>query len=250
MAKGTSDVSKAARLKAMREGGKHLGRIRRELLSMLAPGLDLFKVELQAQKQIRAIGAAANFSEVNGYGFATCLMVNDEVVHVKPRRRILKKGDLVTVDVGLKWHGWHLDTADSILVSETDDRFVATGRIALMRAIARAVPGNRVGHISQAMQKVIEGNGYSSVRKYCGHGIGRSIHEEPQIFCFLDKPMKETMLLKEGMTVAVEVMMNEGGNEVIIEKDGWYCHSADGSRSAQFEHTILITSGTPEILTL
>lgn len=234
----------------MREGGRHLGRIRRKLLSMLAPGFDLFEVELQAQKQIRAIGAVANFSEVSGYGFATCLMVNDEVVHVKPLRRILKKGDLVTVDVGLKWHGWHLDTADSILVSEADDRFVTTGRIALQKAIARAVPGNRVGHMSQAMQKVIEGNGYSSVRKYCGHGIGRSIHEEPQIFCFLDRPIKETMLVKEGMTIAVEVMMNEGGSEVIIERDGWYSHTADGSRSAQFEHTVLATKDGPEILTL
>lgn len=233
----------------MREGGHHLGRIRRKLLSMLAPGLDLFEVELQAQKQIRAVGAVPNFSEVDGYGFATCLMVNDEVVHVKPRHRILKKGDLVTVDVGLKWHGWHLDTADSILVSEADDRFVSTGRIALTKAIAQAVPGNRVGHMSRAMQKVIDGNGYSSVRKYCGHGIGRSIHEEPQIFCFLDKPIKETMLVKEGMTIAIEVMMNEGRSEVLIEKDGWYSHTADGSRSAQFEHTVLVTKDGPEILT-
>ena len=237
------------RLQAMRVGGKHLGTIRRSLISMLVPGFDLIEIEIEAQKKIRAIGAIPNFAAINQYGFATCLMVNDEVVHVKPRHRILKKGDLVTVDVGLSWQGWHLDTADSLLVAEKDDRFAATGRTALKKAITQAIVGNRVGHISQAMQKVIESNGYSAVRKYCGHGIGRSLHEEPQIFCFLDQPLEETMVLKEGMTIAVEVMMNEGGSNVVIESDGWYCHTADGSRSAQFEHTILVTKDGPEILT-
>lgn len=233
----------------MREGGQHLGRIRRHLMSLLSPDFDLFRIEEEAQKQIRAIGAVPNFAEVDHYGFATCLMINDEVVHVKPRHRNLKKGDLVTIDVGLKWRGWHLDTADSILVGEGDDRFVASGRIALKKAIAKAAPGNHIGDISRAMQRIIESNGYSPVQKYCGHGIGRSIHEEPQIFCFLDQPIEETMLLKEGMTIAVEVMMNEGGSDVVIERDGWYSHTADGSRSAQFEHTVLITKNGPEILT-
>lgn len=236
-------------ISAMREGGGHIGRIRRQLLSLLSPGFDLLKIEGEAQKQIRAIGATPNFSEVKGYGFATCLMVNDEVVHGKPCHKILKAGDLVTIDIGLKWQGWHLDTADSILVGQKDDRFVGTGRIALNKAIAQATPGNRIGHISQMMQKIIESNGYSPVRKYCGHGIGRSLHEEPQIFCFLDGKVEETMVLREGMTIAVEVMMNEGGSDVVIEPDGWHSHTADGSRSAQFEHTVLITNGAPEILT-
>lgn len=234
---------------AMTEGGAHLGRIRRHLINLLKPGLDLMEIESTAQNLIREIGAVSNFAKVNNYGFATCLMINDEVVHCQPRHRLVQLGDLVTVDIGLEWQGWHLDTADSCLVGKPDDRFISTGRQALKKAIAAAIPSHHIGHISRAMQQIIEKNGYSSVTQYCGHGIGHALHEDPQIFCYVAEPIPKTLLIQKGMTLAVEVMMNEGRSEVIIDPDGWRSRTADKSRSAQFERTILITNHSPQILT-
>lgn len=237
------------KISAMTTGGAHLGRIRRHLINLLKPDFDLMEIESTAQSLIREIGATPNFARVNSYGFATCLMVNDEVVHCKPRHQKVQLGNLVTIDIGLEWQGWHLDTADSIIVGKPDDRFVSTGRQALKAAISAAIPGNHIGHISRAIQKIIEKNGYNPVKRYTGHGIGRSLHETPQIPCYLDRPIIETMLIKEGTTLAIEVMMNEGGSDVIIDADGWHSHTADKSRSAQFERTILVTREKPQVLT-
>ena len=257
----------------MREGGAHLGRIRRELMRLITPGFDLFEIERAALQKIQSVGAVPNFATVKGpssdglgrYGFATCLMVNDEVVHVKPRHYELQLGDLVTIDVGLSWKGWQLDTSDSAIVGRPDDRFVSTGRQALKRAIAMATSGRRIGDISRTIQDILERKGYSAVRAYCGHGIGRALHEEPQIFCYLDPPagtspsgdlrrsvgrqIAQTPLIQEGMTLAIEVMANEGRWEVVNDPSGWGARTA-GSRSAQFEHTVLVTKNGPEILTL
>lgn len=232
------------------KGGKILGNIRRQLIGMVKPGLDLFEIETSARKLITSAGAIPNFAFVDKYGFATCLMVNDEVVHCRPRHYRIVDGDLVTVDVGLEWHGWQLDTADSVLAGRPDDKFIETGRQALNKAITAARPGNRVGSISKIIQETLEKNGYSAVRQYCGHGLGRQIHEEPQIPCFLDGGIANTPLIKPGMALAVEVMMNEGGYKVVLEKDGWRSRTADGSRSAQFEHSVLVTDDGPKILTL
>lgn len=231
------------------EGGKILGNIRYQLIGMVKPGLDLFEIETSARKLITSAGAIPNFAFVDKYGFATCLMVNDEVVHCRPRHYRIADGDLVTVDVGLEWHGWQLDTADSVLAGRPDDKFIETGRQALNKAIIAARPGNRVGSISKIIQETLEKNGYSAVRQYCGHGLGRQIHEEPQIPCFLDGPVANTPLIKPGMALAVEVMMNEGGYKVVLDKDGWRSRTADGSRSAQFEHSILVSEKGPRILT-
>jgi methionyl aminopeptidase len=216
---------------------------------MVRPGVDLFEIETSARKLIASAGAIPNFAFVDKYGFATCLMVNDEVVHCRPRHYLIVDGDLVTVDVGLEWHGWQLDTADSVLAGRPDDKFIETGRQALNKAIIAARPGNRVGSISKIIQETLEKNGYSAVRQYCGHGLGRQIHEEPQIPCFLDGPVANTPLIKPGMALAVEVMMNEGGYKVVLDKDSWRSRTADGSRSAQFEHSILVSEKGPKILT-
>lgn len=234
---------------SMREGGKHLGQIRRELLDQLQGGLDLFSIEELAQNRIKQIGAKASFADVDSYGYATCLMVNDQVVHGRPRHYILGSGDLVTIDIGIEWQGWQLDTTDSGLVDQPDDSFVSTGRQALKHAIAMAKVGNYIGHISQAMQTIVEGAGYSVVQAYCGHGIGRQLHENPQILCYIDRPIQQTPVITEGMTLAIEVMMNEGSFQVKPSISGWDVRTADGSRSAQFEHTVLVTAAGPEILT-
>lgn len=231
------------------KGGSALGNIRRKLVAMVKPGLDLFEIETFARKLIAGAGAIPNFAFVDNYGFATCLMVNEEVVHCRPRHYRIKEGDLITVDVGLEWHGWQLDTADSLLAGRPDDKFIETGRQALNKAVLAAKPGNRVGNISKIIQDTLEKNGYSAVRQYCGHGLGRQIHEEPQIPCYLESRVSDTPLIKAGMALAIEVMMNEGGYQVVLDKDGWRSRTADGSRSAQFEHSILVTTSGPRILT-
>jgi len=235
---------------SLHQGGSILGSVRRKLIAMVKPGLDLFEIETAARKLIADAGAIPNFVFVDNYGFATCLMVNDEVVHCRPRHYRIAEGDLVTVDVGLEWHGWQLDTADSIIAGRPDDKFIETGRQALKKAIMAAKPGDRVGNISKIIQEILTKNGFSPVRQYCGHGIGRQIHEDPQIPCFLDGPVVNTPLIKPGMALAIEVMMNEDGYKVIVEKDGWRSRTADGSRSAQFEHSVLVTEKDPKILTL
>ncbi len=237
------------KVSSMRAGGKILGLIRRELIASLKPGLDLFSLELQAQKLIRAAGAIPNFAFVDNYGFATCLAVNDQAVHSRPRHYYLNSGDLVTLDVGLEWRGWQLDTSDSRLVGLEDDLFLSTGRRALKKAILMATPGRRVGHISQAMQRIIQAQGFSPVRQFCGHAIGRQIHQDPQIPCFLDRPVGKTPLIQAGMTLAIEVMMTEAGWKLKFDSDGWSSRTADGSRFLQLEHTILVTPTSPEILT-
>lgn len=242
---GTADD----KLSSMRAGGAHLARIRSDLMAMIRSGIDLMAIEYQARERIKQIGAIPSFALVSDYGFATCIMVNDEVVHCRPRHYILRKGDLLTVDIGLEWRGWQLDSADSRLVGREDDHFLSVGRQALKQAVSMARPGRRIGHISRAMQRVIEKNGYSAVRKYCGHGIGREIHEDPQIPCALERPIEQTPRLVAGMTLAIEVMMNEGGFDVVVSPDGWHSRTADGSRSAQFEHTVLVAKPGPEILT-
>lgn len=240
------DINRTA---AMRQGGRVLADIRRRLIASLKPGLDLFDIELLAQKLIRDAGAIANFAFVNDYGFATCLAVNDQAVHSRPRHYLLKHGDLVTLDVGLEWHGWQLDTSDSRLVGFPDDRFLSTGRHALKKAIAMATPGRRIGNISQVIEKISLSAGYSPVRQFCGHAIGRQIHQDPQIPCFVDRPIDKTPLIETGMTLAIEVMMTEGGWQLKFDPDGWSSRTGDGSRFLQLEHTVLVTPSGPEILT-
>jgi methionyl aminopeptidase len=237
------------KISSMRTGGKILAGIRRELIASLKPGLDLFDIELLAQKLIRGAGAIPNFAFVDNYGFATCLAVNDQAVHSRPRHYYLNKGDLVTLDVGLEWRGWQLDTSDSRLVGLPDDRFLTTGRHALKKAITMVTPGRRIGQISRSMQQIVEAAGYSPVRQFCGHAIGRKIHEDPQIPCFLDRPVAKTSLIEAGMTLAIEVMMTGGSWELKFDPDGWSSRTADGSRFLQLEHTVLVTSSKPEILT-
>lgn len=234
---------------AMREGGKKLREIRNHLIDLLKPGLDLMEIEDMARKMIKDAGAIANFAFTSDYGFATCIMVNEEVVHCRPIHRNACEGDLVTVDIGLEWQGYHLDTADSKLVGKPDDKFISVGRQALKEAISQAWPGKRIGQISRIIEQVVKKGGYSAVQQYCGHGIGKKLHEEPQIYCFLDRPIEKTMLIKPGMTLAIEVMANEGGQNVIIGSDGWHSEAADGLRSLQLEHTVLVTGKGPEILT-
>ena len=242
-----------AEIESMREGGAKLGAILQRLLDASQPGVTLLEIEALADRLIREAGGEASFKTVKGYQWATCLCVNDVVVHGIPTQYYLKGGDLLTIDVGILYKGFHTDTAwTKCIGSQNEDskKFLKTGEEALWEAIKQARVGNRVGHISQAIQRIVEGAGYGIVHTLVGHGVGRELHEAPQVPGFLKVPIESTLELTRGMTIAVEVIYALGSGAVVYPNDdGWSIATRDGSLTAVFEHTIAVTDGEPQVLT-
>lgn len=244
------------KITAMREGGAVLGAILDELLDIAAPGIALLELEQIAQKRIKAAGMKPSFSTVADYQWATCLCVNDVIVHGIPTNYVLTEGDLLTIDIGLINRGYHTDTAWSKVIGGPGyrvkpdvEKFLATGKEALQKAIGEARHGNHVGHISKMLQTIVEGAGYGIVRPLVGHGVGKTLHEEPQIPGFLKGAIEKTPKLISGMTVAIEVIYTMGNPTVYYHEDGWSIATRDHSLSAVFEQTIAITEKEPIILT-
>jgi methionyl aminopeptidase len=203
-----------------------------------------------AAARIKSHGAKSAFLGYRKYPCHTCISVNEEVVHGLAGGRELRFGDIVSVDVGVIYKGFVGDTARTVAVGGCGvlaQCLMDVTERALHEGIAAAVPGNRVTDISRAVQNYVEGNGFSVVREFVGHGVGRSMHEEPQVPNFVDP--KSNQKLRPGMTLAIEPMVNAGRPGVKILKDGWTVVTQDGSMSAHFEHTVLITESEPEILT-
>ena len=232
-------------LEIMAEGGRHLAEVREALMQAAQPGVTTMELEHLSEKLIAQHGAVSNFKGQYDYPYTILTSVNEQVIHGKPNNRALQAGDLLSIDVGLLWKGWHLDTTGTVIVggedaaTESTRKFYQDGYRILDEAIAQAVIGNRVGDISAAMQRGIESAGYSAVREYVGHGLGSELHMEPMIPC-VGKPNTGD-LLEEGMTLAIEVMMNMGKHHVRTLKDGWTVVTKDGSLSGQFEHTVAVT---------
>lgn len=234
----------------MSEGGKRLGEILANLLAFAGSDVRLDAIEQLAQTLIAKSGGAPSFQTVKGYQWATCLCVNEVVVHGVPSPYVLKNGDILTIDIGLLYKGLHTDTAWTKKIGGENDVFLKVGESALEKAIVQARVGNYVGHISQAIQDTIEGAGYSIVKSLVGHGVGRELHEPPQIPGFVRGRIENTEKLVQGMTLAIEVIYAQGkGIVVYANDDGWSIATADHSLSAVFEHTIVVTNGTPRILT-
>ncbi len=253
---------KNEKLQAMTAGGRKLGRIREELLRRAQPGVRLLDLDDFAKESIAKEGGEPSFMTVAGYRWATCLCVNDVVVHGVPSGYKLKAGDLLTVDVGILYKGFHTDTAWTKIIGAEKDfsdplfsgkkKFLAAGERALRLAIEEAVAGNHIGHISAALQKAIEGEGYRIVKSLVGHGIGRTLHEEPQIPGFVKGSVEQTVRIEPGMTLAIEAIYALGNARVTYESaDGWSIATKDGSLSAVFEHTVAVGSAAvkPVILT-
>lgn len=238
-------------IQAMRLGGAKLAYVRDELEKFTQVGHTFAQIEEQAQKLIKAAGAKPNFSLVKGYHWATCIMKNDAVVHGIPGEQIVEDGDIISIDVGLLYDGYHLDTSTTFAVGtvpSTTTQFLAVGRKSLRHAIAQAVADNSVYDISAAMQKVVEKSGYQVVYQLTGHGIGKQLHGEPSIPCFAYPPDKRKKLYV-GQTLAIEIMYTMGSNELIVDKDGWTYRTKDGSLSGMFEETVMVGKDQPEILT-
>lgn len=218
--------------------------------AMVRPGITTKEIENFADAYIRARGAAPAFKGYKGYPASICTSMNNEVIHGIPSKRVLKEGDIISIDLGVYKDGFYGDGAVTLPVGEIDQelhRLLMVTEEALYIGIENAKVGNRVSDISHSIQRHVESNGFSVVRAFVGHGIGRQLHEEPQIPNF--GPPGCGPRLREGMTLAIEPMVNAGGYEVFVLNDGWTAVTLDNRPSAHFEHTVLVTSDGPWILT-
>jgi methionyl aminopeptidase len=241
----------ADELSRLREAGRIVRAVLDEVAAAAQPGTRTQELDRLAEARTRERGARPAFKGYLGYPASICISVNDEVVHGIPSRRTLQEGDLVGLDFGVIHRGFFGDAAVTVPVGRVPEaarRLLEVTREALARGIAAAVAGGRVGDIGAAVQGWVESQGFSVVREFVGHGIGRRLHEPPQVPNFGARGTGP--LLEEGLVLAVEPMVNAGRPEVRTLGDGWTAVTADGSLSAHFEHTIAITAAGPEILTL
>ena len=235
----------------MRPAGWVAGKVLDEIAAFIKPGVTTRQIDNFAAERIKSYDGKSAFLGYRKFPCHTCLSVNDEVVHGIASERELKFGDIVSVDVGVVHKGFIGDTARTVAVGGCGvaaQRLLDVTEQSLYLGIAQARPGNRVLDISLAVQWYVESNGFSVVREFVGHGVGRTMHEAPQVPNF-DEGKKSSPKLKPGMTIAIEPMVNIGRPDVKILKDGWTVVTQDGSLSAHFEHTVLVTDGEPEILT-
>ena len=221
-----------------------------DVAAFIKPGLTTKQVDEFAAERMKSYGAKSAFLGYRKYPCQACISVNEQVVHGLAGPRVLRFGDIVSLDVGVVYNGFIGDTAKTVAVGGCGvlaQKLMDVTEKALYEGIAQAVPGKRVTDISRAVQTYVENNGFSVVREFVGHGVGRSMHEEPQIPNFVDA--RSNTKLEAGMTLAIEPMVNAGRPNVKILNDDWTVVTQDGSLSAHFEHTVLITEGDPEILT-
>jgi methionine aminopeptidase, type I len=237
-------------IEAMRRAGRVVALAHQRLAQEIRPGLRTKDLDAIVLEVLEREGAIPSFKGYQGYPANICVSVNEEVVHGIPGERVLCEGDIVSVDIGAIVDGYHGDSAWTYPVGEIDEevkRLLEAGEGALYAGIERARPGARLSDISHAVQTYVEARGYSVVRDFVGHGIGRSMHEAPQVPNF--GPPNRGPRLKPGMTLAIEPMVNAGTHEVQILEDRWTVVTADRSLSVHFEHTVAITEDGPQVLT-
>ena len=244
------ELKSPGQLQIMRRAGRVVAEVLEELRRTVRSGMTTLELDDLARAAIIRLGARVAFKGYRGFPGNICTSVNEEVVHGIPSRRKLVRGDIVGLDVGAIVEGYYADAAMTVAVesiSAEAERLLQVTEEALAEGISMAVPGRRLSDISHAVQKKVEGKGYSVVREFVGHGIGTQLHEPPQIPNYGAPGYGPT--LKAGMVLAIEPMVNQGKPEVRILSDGWTAVSLDGSLSAHFEHTVAVTEGAPEILT-
>ena len=245
-------IKSAREIDLMRTAGKLLEEVHNELAAFVKPGISTLDIDRYGERLIRERGCIPNFLNYNGYPASICVSVNDEVVHGIPREdRILQEGDIVSLDAGLIYKGYHSDAARTHAVGEISPearQLIDATRQSFFEGIKFARAGHHLHEISNAVNDYIDEYGYGVVQDLVGHGIGERLHEDPQFPNFRQR--RRGVKLMPGMTLAVEPMINAGGWEVVWLDDDWTVVTEDGSLSAHYENTILITGGEPEILTL
>ena len=234
----------------LRRSGRMVRGLLEELRQRVQPGISTMDLEKYIDKRIPQLGARAAFKGHRGYPACLCASVNNEVIHGIPSGRPLKTGDILSLDLGVIVDGFYGDSAITVPVGEipeSTERLLRVTQEALQLAIAQVRLGNRLGDVSASVQRHVEENGYSVVREFVGHGIGRELHEEPQVPNF-GQP-GHGPVLKQGMVLAIEPMVNEGGPGVRVLDDNWTAVTADGTLSAHFEHMVAVTRNGPDVLT-
>lgn len=253
------DIKTKDEIEAMRVGGRILADVVGKLLTEAKPEVSELELDRLAEKLIREAEAEPSFKKVNGYHHTICVSTNDVVVHGIPTNYKFKEGDVVGIDCGVYYKGFNTDMAQTIQIknaklkmqndNEKIQNFLDTGKRALEEAIKVAKPGNRVGYISKTIQDIVEGSGYSVVRSLVGHGVGKQLHEEPEVPGFITESVDQTPKLLSGMTLAIEVIYNLGKSDVVLSEDGWTIRTKDGSISGVFERTVAVTKDGGLVLT-
>lgn len=233
----------------MRKSGVIAASALKKAVEGIKKGVSEIEVDKMVEAEIYKLGGDLSYKSVPGYKFATCITVNEQVVHGIPTERKFVEGDLVSVDLAVAYKGWHTDCAWSVLLGEDFEKkkFLEIGEQALWEGIGQAKAGNRVGDISNAIQSKVEGAGYKIVRSLVGHGVGRSLHEDPEIPGYGEADTG--MILKKGMTLAIEVIYAQSTHEVILEEDQWTYSTQDGGWGGLFEMTVIVGKKQAEVLT-
>lgn len=248
----TVTIKSAEEIELMRRAGRLLAQVHERLAESIRPGISTKEIDTVCETLIRECGCTPNFLHYHGYPASVCVSVNEEVVHGIPREdRILREGDIVSLDTGLIYQGYHADAARTYgvgQISRSAEKLIEVTRESFFQGIEMALAGKHLHDISNAIADYVIPHGYGIVHDLVGHGIGKNLHEPPNIPNFPQR--RRGLRLKPGMTLAIEPMINLGTGEVEWLEDGWTVVSADHSLSAHYENTVLITEGRPEILTL
>lgn len=234
----------------MKKAGELLASVHKEIAKMIKPGITTWEIDEFVDKYLKEHGATPEQKGYKGYQYATCASINDEICHGFPRKEPLREGDIVTIDMVVNLNGALADSAWTYAVGAVSDestKLLAVTKEALYKGIEQAQIGNRIGDIGHAIQTYVEGEGFSVVRDFIGHGIGTSIHEKPDVPHF--GQAGKGPRIKEGMVFTIEPMVNVGAYQMKMDNNGWTARTIDGKKSAQYEHTIAITKNGPIILT-
>ena len=236
----------------MREACRITGEALKLLENMLEPGVTPLALDKAAEKFIRDNGCTPSFKGYGGFPGSVCISINDEVIHGIPDKRVLKEGDIVSFDVGACYKGYNGDAARTFgvgKISEEAQRLIDVTKASFFAGIKFAKEGYRISDISAEIQRVAEEGGYSVLREYCGHGVGRELHEDPEIPNYFESG-RRGIRIRPGMCLAIEPMVNMGTREIFVGDNDWTVYTADGKLSAHYENTVLITNGEPQCLTL
>ena len=246
------EIKSAREVKIMRQASAIVATVLREIMSMVEPGQTTGELDAYAERRIREMGATPSFKGYHGFPASICASINHEVVHGIPnKKRVIHKGDLLKVDTGAYFEGYHGDSCVTICVGEASDLAQTLSRVAresLMAGLAQVKAGNTLLDIAGAVEDHVKANGFSVVEDYTGHGVGRNLHEEPSVFNFRTDELPN-VTLRPGMTLAIEPILNAGSKACRTLNDRWTVVTRDGSLSAQWEHTVLVTRDGCEILT-
>lgn len=243
----------ASEIRSMIEGGRILKQVATQLISKIQPGITTEEIDFEAERLIRLNNAEPSFKKVKGYKWTTCIPINYQAVHTPPSKRKILNGDIVTLDIGVFYKGLHTDYATTVAVGQVSSEiatFLKKGETVLNQAIGLIEKDKFLGEIGDFIYREITGSGYSVMKELTGHGIGKELHEDPYVFNYLNKPVNKTFKIKQGLTIAVEIIYSLGGPEIDYEKGvEWSIISKDKSICACFERSIAVSENNIFILT-